>query len=194
MTTSNILPLTFLTTTNQSTGSFSAPNATVAPVPVSSNNTYTNGTDGISVIYPKGWGVEGGFNAANSTILGAIRTTPPLSEDPNLLTNVYIYKDTTPGIPSSINQYLRDNVDGLRSTEPNFRLLSATTGNTVAGHPGYLLQGSYSGPLVPLRVLEAGFLLGSNGYYVWYTAPPTLYSTFLPQVNGIIQSLKVTPP
>jgi hypothetical protein len=184
-------------TTNPEPGATNVNNNTGGSPVTTTATTFTNSTDGITVNIPKGWGVEGWSNAPNDTLLVAIHSTPPISQDPNLSTDVYIYKDTQPSTNSSVTQYLRDEVDSLRSytTNTNFKLISANTGVTVAGHPGYQLQASFtSGKTGPTEVLETGFLLGGNAYYMYYTTPPNLYSKLLPQVNEIIQSLKVNPP
>lgn len=174
-------------------------NNTIAQPPsTTSNSTYTNNTDGVSVAVPQGWGVEAGRNAVNPRTLIAIHVTPPLSQDPDLLANVYVDKETKPATNSSVTQYLRDVVDAIRSATTVYtdsKLMSASTNVSVAGHSGYMLQFSYTDSrLGPLEALEAGLLLGGNAYYVYYTAPPNLYSILLPQVYGIMQSLKVTPP
>jgi hypothetical protein len=158
------------------------------------NNTYTNKTAGISVTVPQGWGVEAGENSNNATDLKAIHLTPPISLDPNALTDVWVYKDTNPGATSSVGQYLRDTIDTYRSSLNNFKLGTANTGITVAGQPGYQLQLSFSTTEGPFNALESGTLMNMTAYYVYYAAPPNLFSTFLPQVNAIIQSLKVNPP
>jgi tetratricopeptide (TPR) repeat protein len=182
------------TATNMSSG-----NVTSVPVTstesTSATNTYTNSSDGISVTVPQEWGAEAGRNDANATLLVAIHMTPPLSKDPNALTSLDIYKDSQPTTASSVSQYLRDEIDGLRASYNSVKIISANTGNvTIAGRPGYQIHITYTIPNSgPFEVQETGFLLNGNAYYTYYAAPPSVYSTLLPQVNPIIKSMKVNP-
>jgi hypothetical protein len=163
--------------------------------PPASNNVYSNDTDGISVVVPPGWGAEAGQNQANDTLLTAILLNPPLSQDPKALVNVNIYKDPQPSTNNSVSQYLRDEMELSKNQFDSFKMGSASLNVNVAGQPGYLLQSSFKdSDSNPVKSLEIGTLLQGVGYYVFYTAPPKLFNTFLPQVNQIVQSLKVNPP
>ena len=139
-------------------------------VPLGSNNTYTNSTDGISFNIPERWTTEEGYNQANATLLTVVTISPPIALDPSALMQVVIEKDTNP-LTSSIDQYLRDQLNSYRNNPSNnFKLISANTNTTLSGQPAYSLlftytpHVSYAGPLSEHS--EVGTLLnGSSIYY-----------------------------
>jgi len=167
-----------------------------APVPLS-NNTYTNSTDGISFSIPKGWTSEEGQNQANATRLTVVTVSPPIALDPSALMQVIIEKDTSP-LTSSIDQYLRDQLNSYRNIPSNnLRLISANTNNiTLSGQPAYNLLFTYTPHISyagPSEHLEVGTLLNGRGYVIDYYGSTNLFSKFLPQVQQIVKTLVVQP-
>jgi len=177
---------------NQNTSSVPA----AAAVPAqSSNKTYTNETDGITISVPRGWSTEEGQNRANATDLKVVYVNPPIALDPEAAVTVTIYKDTQPSSNSSIDSYLRDSIVFYRDNIPNFKLGSANTGISLSGQPAYLVTYTWtSSDTGAMKTMETGMLLNGQGYYIHYSATTELFSKFLPQVNQIIGSLKVQPP
>jgi tetratricopeptide (TPR) repeat protein len=168
---------------------------TARPIPAS-NNTYTNSSDGISFSIPENWTTEEGQNHANATRLTIVTVSPPIALDPSALMQVIVQKDTKP-LTSSIDQYLRDQLNSHRSNPSNnFKLISANTNVTISGHPAFLLlwtftpQASYAGQS---GQLEVGTLLNGQGYLIDYSGSISLFSEFLPQVQQIIKTLVVQP-
>jgi PsbP-like protein/PsbP len=177
---------------NQNTSSVPA----AAAVPVqSSNKTYTNATDGITISVPQGWSTEEGQNKANATDLKVVYVNPPIALDPEAAVSVTIYKDTQPSSNSSVDGYLRDTIVFYRGNIPDFKLGSANTGFSLSGQPAYLVMYTWtSSDTGAMKTMEIGMLLNGKGYYIHYSATTQLFSKFLPQVNQIIGSFKVQPP
>ena len=162
------------------------------------NNTYTNSTDGISFNIPQRWTIEEGYNQANATLLTVVTVSPPIALDPSALMQVIIEKDTNP-LTSSIDQYLRDQLNSYRNNPSNnFKLISANTNTTLSGQPAYGLlftytpHVSYAGPLS--EHLEVGTLLNGQAYIIDYYGSKDLFSKFLPQVKQIVESFKINRP
>jgi hypothetical protein len=165
-------------------------------VPFSSNhNIYTNSTDGISFSIPQGWTTEEGHNQANATLLTVLTVSPPIALDPSALMQVVIEKDTSP-LTSSIDQYLRDQLNSYRNIPSNnFKLISATTNNiTLSGQPAYHLLFTYTPQTGPSKQLEIGTLLKGQGYLIDYYGSTDLFSKFLPQIQQIIKTFEIHGP
>jgi hypothetical protein len=167
---------------------------TARPV-AAANNMYTNSTDGISFIIPKNWTTEEGQNHANATRLTVVTLSPPIALDPSALMQVIVQKDTKP-LTSSIDQYLRDQLNSHRSNPSNnFKLISANTNATISGQPAFRLlwtftpQASYAGLS---KQLELGTLLNGQGYLIDYSGNLSLFSKFLPQVQQLLIKGKVS--
>ena len=169
------------------------------PIPPSSNNTYTNSTDGISFSVPQGWTTEEGRNQANATRLTVVTVSPPIALDPSAVMQVIIEKDTNP-LTSSIDQYIRDQLNSYRDIPSNnLMLISANTSNiTLSGQPAYSLlftytpHVSYAGPLSEHS--EVGTLLNGQGYIIDYYGSKDLFSKLLPQVQQIIKTFEIHRP
>jgi hypothetical protein len=161
----------------------------------SSNKTYTNATDGITLSIPQGWSITDGQNAANATDLKVAYVYPPIALDPQAAVSVIIYKDTQPSSNSSLDGYLRDSIVFYRDNIPGFKLGSANTGFRLSNQSAYTLVYTWtSSDTGMMKTLEAAMLLNGQGYYIHYNAPIQLFSKFLPQVNQMIGSLNVRPP
>jgi hypothetical protein len=106
-------------TTNNTTSPLMLQQQAPKPVPPSSsNNTYTNSTDGISFSVPQGWTIEEGQNQANASLLTVVTVSPPIALDPSAFMQVTIEKYTNP-VTSSIDQYLRDQLNSYRNIPSN---------------------------------------------------------------------------
>jgi hypothetical protein len=165
------------------------------PAQKSSNNTYTNATDGISVTIPQGWTTAVGQNQANATLLTVVTLSPPISLDPNALMNVNVYKATQPQA-SGVDQYARLTLNNLRGTLQDFKLVAPITTNiTLSGNLAFQIAYSYTDPSRgPVEDLGVATLLKGNGYVILYSGSPTLFSTFLPQAQQVIKSVNLQPP
>jgi hypothetical protein len=164
-------------------------NATTTSTPSqSSNKTYTNATDGLTIGVPQGWSIEEGQNKANDTDLKVVYVNPPIALDPEAAVSVTIYKDTRPPSNSNVDGYLRDTILFYRGNAPNFKFGSANTGFSVSGQPAYSVTYTLTNSDIgTMKTMETGILLDGQAYYIHYTAPTQLFPKFLPQVNRFIE-------
>lgn len=177
------------TTTNKN---ITSPPTLVVPAQSSNNNTYTNSTNRLSLTIPQGWSTAEGQNLGNATILAVVTISPPISLDPAALAGVTVYRDTKPISNSSLDQYLRGQLNGYRAITENFKLVSASTsGFKVSGHPGYQLVVTYSSGSGPFKQLETGTLVKDQAFFIDYATPTQLFPKFLPEAEQIIKSLVV---
>ena len=184
--------------TAHSTGSHTA---NVIITNVSENTTsknvsaYTNATYGIKVLYPSDWKVYGGlsinapgphrnFNIVRFTKLNASLT---IGEDKNIH---HIH---------DLNTYIAERVQTLKLiplyVRSNFTVVSTSTDGELVGLPAYSITFTYHPPgylAADYRIVhETGALINDKAIYVIYGSEIGLYSSYLPIVQRMIDSLQI---
>jgi hypothetical protein len=79
---------------------------------------------------------------------------------------------------------------------PDIKFTQNTTNNIVlAGHPGYLLSGTYRDPTSDAlqKFTNVGTIIGDKAYSVIYYSPAYTYPVYLPTFTQIIKSFEVIP-
>ena len=79
---------------------------------------------------------------------------------------------------------------------PDIRFTLNTTSNVVlAGHPGYLLNGTFRDPTSDAlqRFTNIGTIIGDKAYSVIYYSPAYAYSVYLPTFTQMIKSFEAIP-
>lgn len=128
---------------------------------------YENSSYGIKILYPSDWSIEG---ASNSSIVASF------NPQRDYRSNVIVQKDnlTTSYTP---NQYPNSLMLGDAADYkdfPDIRFNQSTTNNIVlAGHSGYLLNGTFRDPTSDAlqRFTNIGTVIGDKVYSVIYYSP-----------------------
>jgi hypothetical protein len=137
--------------------------------------------------YPSNWSVEGGSNPA------IIASFYP-QRDYRSYVIVQIENLTTNYTP---NQYLNslmlwDKAD--YKDFPDIRFSQNTTNNIVlAGHPGYLLNGTFRDPTTDAlqRFTNIGTIIGDKVYSIIYYSPAGIYPVYRTIYDQMIHSFEV---
>jgi hypothetical protein len=150
---------------------------------------YENSTYGIKMQYPSDWQVEG---ASNSSIVASF----------NPQRNYASYVTVQVGDLSAEytpDQYLNSLILGDAADYkdfPDIRFNQNTTNNIVlAGHPGYLLNGTYRDPTsdVLQRFTNIGTIIGDKVYSIIYYSPAETYPVYRTIYLHMIKSFEVIP-
>jgi tetratricopeptide (TPR) repeat protein len=150
---------------------------------------YDNSTYGIKMQYPSDWQVEG---ASNSSIVASFY---PPRNNPAYVT-VQINNLTTNYTP---DQYLNSLMLGDAADYkafPDIRFSQNTTNNIVlAGHPGYLLNGTFRDPTTDAlqRFTNIGTVIGDKVYSIIYYSPAETYQVYNTIYLQMIKSFEVRP-
>jgi tetratricopeptide (TPR) repeat protein len=150
---------------------------------------YENSTYGIKMQYPSNWRVEG---ASNSSIVASFypqrnNAGYVMVDIQNLTTNY------TPG------QYLNSLILGDSADYkgfPDIRFNQNTTNNIIlAGHPGYLLNGTFRDPSSDTlqRFTNIGTIIGDKLYSIIYYSPAETYPVYNTIYDQMIKSFEVIP-
>ena len=163
-------------------------------VPVQSSTTtkfleYENSTYGIKMQYPSHWRVEG---ASNSSIVASFY---PQTNNVGYVT-VEIENLTTNYTPHQyLNSLMRGDTADYKDF-PDIRFTNNTTSNIVlAGHPGYLLNGTFRNPTSDAlqRFTNTGTIIGGREYSVIYYSPAETYPAYNTIYDQMIKSFEVIP-
>jgi len=151
---------------------------------------YENSTYEIKMQYPSDWQSVGG--ASNSSIIGSFN---PKRNYASYVT-VQIENISTGYTP---DQYLNSLMLGDAADYkafPDIRFSQNTTNNIVlAGHPGYLLNGTFRDPTSDAlqRFTNIGTIIGDKVYSIIYYSPAETYPVYNTVYDQMIKSFEVIP-
>jgi tetratricopeptide (TPR) repeat protein len=147
---------------------------------------YENSTYGIKMQYPSDWSVEGGSNPAIIASFYPQRNYASVMIQIENLSSGY-----TP------DQYLNSLMLGDKTDYkdfPDIRFSQNTTSNIVlAGHPGYLLNGTFRDPTSDAlqRFTNIGTIIGDKVYSIIYYSPAETYPVYRTIYDQMIKSFEV---
>ena len=149
---------------------------------------YVNSTYGIKMQYGSDWGVEG---TSSSPVIATF--FPQRNNPGNVIVDVAI-NDLKTNLTA--DEYLNRLMHEIAN--PNIKFTIHTTNNvTLAGHPGYLLAGTFKrNP--SSNALEwfsnIGTIIGNKVYSIVYFSPEQTYPVYHPTYLQMIRSLELIPP
>ena len=155
--------------------------------------SYRNPTYGITMQYPSNWRVQSGQNSANNTIIDIAYITPPVANDPRGTTNLQIGIDNSVLSNITSKQYLRNLIDNSRNSLTDFRVLAATNNTILSGLPASSLLSIYKDPNSgsSFETMEINAISNNHVYYIHFITEPSMYSTFLPTLQKMINTFKI---
>lgn len=161
--------------------------------------TYKNSTYGIRMLYPSVWSANrttipsggGGFDVA--TFSPSDQRVYNLTGHPYFSVGI----DNLGNSTVSLDGYFKSTLKDINSTfYPSLKQIEATTNNvTLGGHHAYRIAWTYMDPLYRIQTvaIESGTVIGDKGYFVAFDSDASKYHSYLPTVQRMIDSLKITP-
>jgi hypothetical protein len=177
------------------TGNANAPDTANQQQTKSSNDLiYANSIYGISITYPSDWKVENGSGIGYEPPTGSIKdivTFLPveLESDSSSPVTATFSVDSKP--KSNLNSILKDSISGYKRDFEDTKVISSDIRNTFAGLPSYRLSIS-TDDAGPKMILETGTLVGKSLYFIHYESDPDRYYRYLPAVQNMINSFKLS--
>lgn len=145
---------------------------------VTNSLTYENPIYGISIDYPSKWtyqeAQEDSF--ANTTIFSIVDIAPPISEDPNVVTNFQIGIEDLES-PISLDQYVRTVINSYRGNL-NFSLISVDDNAMLSGRPAYeIIFTDVTEDGIERKSIERGTIDEANNrvYYLAFITEASMY-------------------
>ena len=149
---------------------------------------YVNSTYGIKMQYGSDWGVEG---TSSSPVIATF--FPQRNNPGNVIVDVAINNLNT---NLTTDEYLNKLMQEIANR--NIKFTVHTTNNvTLAGHPGFLLAGTFKrNP--SSNALEwfsnIGTIIGNKVYSILYYSPEKTYPVYHPTYLQMIRSFALIPP
>ena len=163
------------------------------------NNTfklYENITYGIKIEYPSNWTIEEEGDEDSDNVTDVVSFFAPVRNDSETVTpSLYITIDNPPlNLIENFNEYLRTTINDYNDDSQDFQVIeSNTNSSTLGGYPAYkLVYTDVDGDNINYKDMEIGTIIGDKVYLVTYDAAEEEYSVYLPAVQKMIDSLKIT--
>lgn len=156
---------------------------------------FQNATYGIKMLYPSTWEKEenvGGNGSGASKLIDIVRFSPPFenSSSDKSAENLDVKVDDVSDIkPISLTKYANDTIEDLRK---DFKIISedrnATAGND---NPAYKVEYTGTDEGVDLNAMIIFTIKNDKAYIISYMAEPSRYSSDLPVVQKMIDSIEI---
>lgn len=156
--------------------------------------TFQNATYGIKMLYPSTWEKEeniGGSGSGASKLIDIVRFSPSFENNNSdkSAENFNVKVDDVSDIkPISLAKYTNATIEDLRK---DFKIISedrnATAGNN---NPAYKVEYTGTEEDVNLNAMIIFTIKGDKAYIISYTAEPSRYSSDLPVVQKMIDSIE----
>jgi hypothetical protein len=150
---------------------------------------YENSIHGIQMQYPSDWRVAG---ASNSPVIAMF--FPQGNNAGNAIVTISITNLNASMTPDQyLNKLMQEDVK-----QPNIKFTNHTTSNVVlAGHPGYLLAGTFKRD-PSSGVLEGfsnfGTIIGNKAYSIQYYSPVQTFPLYRSTYSQMIKTFALIPP
>jgi hypothetical protein len=162
----------------------------------STYSTYENSTYGIHVEYPSDWTIQ--ESNATGTLIKIATFVSPTGPDSDPTAGVSIYMDKLHNSTITLNNYAHFVAFVDYENKPSyfhaFKLLELSTNSSIlAGKSAYTIIGTYQNPPFGLQqLMEVGTIIGDKAYMIQYIADAPRYSDYLPAVQKMIGSMRIT--
>ncbi|MGI8831538.1 MAG: PsbP-related protein [Nitrososphaeraceae archaeon] len=161
---------------------------------VTNSLTYENPIYGISIDYPSSWTYQEPQEepSSNTTIFSIVDIAPPMSEDPNVVTNFQIGIEDLEA-PISLDQYARTVINSYRGNL-NFSLISVDDNAMLSGRPAYeIIFTDVTEDGIERKSIERGTVdeVNNRVYYLAFNTEASMYEKFLPIVQTMIDYFKL---
>lgn len=165
------------------------PNLVYAQDTNTSLSSYENSTYGITVKYPHNWSIIGsaGIEDNDADIVTFLSPT----QNDNAVVDIHQDKPTNGN--SNIGTYLSSTISLYKNNLQDVKVIGSNTNSSLAGNKAYKLIYTYTtSDGFKMKDMEIGTIIGNKAYYIVYDGKESLFDNYLPIVQNMIDSFKVT--
>lgn len=165
------------------------PNLVYAQDTNTSLSSYENSTYGITVKYPHNWSIIGsaGIEDNDADIVTFLSPT----QNDNAVVDIHQDKPTNGN--SDIGTYLSSTISLYKNNLQDVKVIGSNTNSSLAGNKAYKLIYTYTtSDGFKMKDMEIGTIIGNKAYYIVYDGKESLFDNYLPIVQNMIDSFKVT--
>jgi hypothetical protein len=141
---------------------------------------------GLSANYPSKWRIDMTDSDLNDGLIEVAHIYPSSRTDEK----VEIGIDDKTASDLTLEGYLKSTTDIHQKNFGGIIVLETDTSSTVAGKPAYRII--FTPNDKTSQIMETGFILGDKVYHITYTAKPETYLSYLPDVQNLVNSLRIS--
>ena len=164
--------------------------------------TYENPAYGIQIQYPSTWIIYAGdvfsdndYDDDDAAIDIVSFLGPVKSDTEAYAPSLYISIDNPPTSDLNLNltEYLARITDDYDARLKDFKVIESNTNSSIlASKPAYKLVFTEEEDEIHYKTMEIGTIIGDKVYLLSYAAQEEQYSDYLPTVQKMIDSFKIT--
>jgi hypothetical protein len=155
---------------------------------------YENPNYGIQIQYRSNWRIyvsnyPGEIFHTDDIVSFLAPVTSSEADRPSLIISAY---NRPSYLNLNLSGYLAKVTKGYDSIYIDFKVIESNTNSILAGKPAYKLVFTNVKHDINFKSTEIGTIIGNKVYTVTYTAEEEEYSVYLPTIQKMIDSLKIT--
>jgi eukaryotic-like serine/threonine-protein kinase len=152
-------------------------------------STYENSTYGITIKYPHDWAIIGSAGVEDADVDIVTFLSP--NQNDNAIVDVH--QDKLGNGSINIGSYLSSIISLYKTDLNDFKVIGSNTNSTMVGKNAYKLIYTYTtGDGFKMKDMEIGTMIGNKVYYIIYDGKESLFDKYIPIVQAMIDSFKVT--
>jgi len=152
-------------------------------------STYENSTYGITIKYPHDWAIIGSAGVEDADIDIVTFLSP--NQNDNAIVDVH--QDKLGNGSMNMGSYLSSIISIYRTDLHDFKVIESNTNSLMVGKNAYKLIYTYTtGDGFRMKDMEIGTMIGDKVYYIIYDGKESLFDKYIPIVQTMIDSFKVT--
>jgi hypothetical protein len=157
--------------------------------------TYENPAYGIQIQYPSTWIIYAGDMFSGDDAIDIVSFLGPVKNDtkahaPSLY--ISIISLPPPDLNLNLNEYLTRITNDYKAKLKEFKVIESDTSSILAGKPAYKLIFTDEEDEIYYKTMDIGTIIEDKVYFLSYVVQREQYSDYLPTVQKMIDSLKIT--
>jgi hypothetical protein len=157
--------------------------------------TYENPAYGIQIQYPSTWIIYAGDMFSGDDAIDIVSFLGPVKSDtkahaPSLY--ISIISLPPPDLNLNLNEYLTKITNDYKAKLKEFKVIESDTSSILAGKPAYKLIFTDEEDEIYYKTMDIGTIIEDKVYFLSYVVQREQYSDYLPTVQKMIDSLKIT--
>jgi PsbP-like protein len=161
-------------------------NITTSGITSNNTQTYSNPSFGVKMQYPSNWSKLDLSRNSSSVLIVAFKTAAGVNQGSLTLLGGNVSSGNV-----TLTSLFNADVNHLNQTGKILHLISSTPA-TFAGYPAHKIVYTTILPQqVEFEVMKLISLAGNKAYFIIYAAPVTNYTTYLPTIQMMINSIEI---
>jgi hypothetical protein len=155
--------------------------------------TYENPAYGIQIQYPSTWIIYAGDMFSGDDAIDIVSFLGPVKNDTKAhAPSLYISIISLPPPDLNLNEYLTKITNDYKAKLKEFKVIESDTSSILAGKPAYKLIFTDEEDEIYYKTMDIGTIIEDKVYFLSYVVQREQYSDYLPTVQKMIDSLKIT--